>query len=62
MLTVELFGADPKVKIGPTQIIAMFAHDEGRMRDDILFGLGGGTFVKRRLELAYDRERIVLSG
>ena len=30
------------------------------MKDDILFGLGGGTLTGRRLEVVYDRETAAL--
>lgn len=61
IVSVELFGATPGEKIGPTEIVAMFAHDHGKMRDDILFGLGGGTFAKRRFELTHDAGRVLLT-
>jgi hypothetical protein len=61
VLMVELFGANPNQKLGPAEILAMFAHDNGKMKDDILFGLGGGAFANRHFELTYDAERIVLS-
>jgi hypothetical protein len=47
-------------RIGPTEIVAMFASDRGRMRD-IVLGLGGGIFAKRRLEMIYDVPTIVLT-
>ncbi len=47
-------------RVGPTEIVAMFAFDNGQMRD-ILVGLGGGPFVKRRLEMIYDTSTISLS-
>jgi hypothetical protein len=46
-------------RIGPTSVVAMFAHDNGQMRD-ILVGLGGGPFAKRRLEMIYDTASIAL--
>jgi hypothetical protein len=46
-------------RLGPTPIVAMFAHDNGLMRD-ILAGLGGGSFTKRRLELIYDTASVAL--
>jgi hypothetical protein len=54
-VTVEIYGADFAQKIGPVDIVAMFAHDRGSMKDDILFGLGGGTLAGRRLEVVYNR-------
>src|SRR5262245_60832518 len=49
-LKLEIYGATFQNKIGPVEIVAMFAHDQGNMKDDILFGLGGGTLTGRRLE------------
>jgi hypothetical protein len=46
--------------VGPTPIVAMFAFDHGQMRD-ILVGLGGGPFTRRRLEMIYDTATISLS-
>jgi hypothetical protein len=47
-------------RVGPLKIVGMFAFDNGQMRD-ILLGLGGGTFSKRRLEMDYDAQSILLS-
>ena len=59
LITVEFFDAIGG-RVGPAEIMATFAHDNGRMRD-ILVGLSGGTFTKRRLELVYDDQNISLS-
>jgi len=47
-------------RLGLAPIVAMFAFDNGQMRDTLV-GLGGGPFTKRRLELIYDAPTIVLS-
>jgi hypothetical protein len=60
ILTVEIYGAKLKEKIGPIEIAAMFAHDDGAMKADILFGLGGGTLTGRRLKVNYDETKAVL--
>ncbi len=59
LISLEFFDALGG-RVGPVEIIAMFAYDNGRMRD-ILVGLGGGTFTKRRLEMIYDDQNIWLS-
>jgi len=60
VVPIEIYGANIRQKIGPFEIVAMFAHDHGDMKDDILFGLGGGTLVGRRLEIDYDGEKSIL--
>ncbi len=47
-------------RLGPFEIVAMFAQDHGRMRD-LLLGLGGGVFANRRLEMVYTDQAITLS-
>ena len=47
-------------RIGPAEVVAMFAHDGGKMRD-ILIGLGGGPFKKRRFEMIHDQSAISFS-
>jgi len=46
-------------RVGPSRLAAMFAFDGGRMKE-ILLGLGGGMFARRRFEFVYDRESVVL--
>src|SRR5262249_5568611 len=59
-VAVEVYdlGRPPQI-IGPTEILALFAFDDGRMKKT-LFGLGGGTHDGRRLLLAYDAGRFIL--
>jgi len=47
-------------RTGPTDLVAMFARDNGVMRD-ILIGLGGGPFTKRRFDFTYDVPTISLT-
>jgi hypothetical protein len=47
-------------RIGPTNVLAMFAHDNGRMKH-VLVGLGGGTLHGRCLELVDDVAKATLS-
>lgn len=47
-------------RVGPAEIVAMFALDRGQMRD-ILIGLGGGTFSNRRFEVLYDTQSVSLN-
>lgn len=47
-------------ELATTEIVAMFAYDNKVMRD-ILLGLGGGLFAKRRFEMDYDAQRIKFS-
>jgi hypothetical protein len=60
-LAIEIYGANFRDKIGPVEIVAMFAHDRGAMKDDILLGLSGGTLAGRRLEVNYDDAKPVLT-
>ncbi len=47
-------------RLGPTEIVAMFAYDYGQMTE-VLVGLSGGPFTKRRLEMTYDTPAITLT-
>jgi hypothetical protein len=61
VVVIEIYGANLREKIGPGEIVAMFAHDQGDMKEDILFGLGGGTLAGRHLEVEYDRQKAILT-
>jgi hypothetical protein len=50
----------PKNKIGPVDILALFALDNGQIRQPPLLGLSGGVFGGRRFLLAYDIGRAFL--
>jgi hypothetical protein len=50
----------PKNKLGPFDILALFALDNGQIRQPPLLGLSGGVFAGRRFLLAYDVGRAFL--
>ena len=59
-VAVELYSPQNLNKrIGPANLLALFAFDNGAMRRPLL-GLNGGSFDGRRLIIAKDRDRAFL--